>query len=514
MLSKLLPVLFSAALLLATHGMLAPETAAAEEVEAADLDLQIDRLRHPLAEARRDAALAIAAYGEQGDAAIGALLDALDDVDVDVRRAVIPALAAVGPNSADAAAGLARSLSDADWVVRRQAGAAFGTVDASQVLPDLRAQLRSTNVPTRIAAAVAVGKIGPGAADAMPELLDALKSADWKLRGTAARAIGAIGVAAGQPGIEALATALRDRDWGVAEPVVEALARMGEGAVPVLVAALSDDAVPVRWGAARALERIGPPARAAVPALGEALGDPVMQVRWAAARALLAFGPAAAPATGRLVNALGDDAWVVRWSAARALGTSAAGEYLDDAVTALSAALADRDSRVCEAAAFALEDIGPVARAALPALAAATTHGVDDDSADRCQVIDVGPAAEKVLIDSGWTVRWASVRALGVVGNGDPSIIKSLTTATQDEQWQVRGVATLALGQFDGRRYPAAIDAIVARVDDESSGVRKAAMNSLGSAGGPAARRVLRAALNDEDNVVRDAAADALKRWE
>lgn len=485
----------------------------ASGVPAADADtglaLQIERLNHPLPEARRDAAIAIADYRESGTSAIDPLIRAMDDVNVEVRRAAVVALASVGAQSRSAVLKLVDAMADQDWVVRNQAAEAFETVDGTVAVDALRAQLRADSDVTRLAAAIAVDKLGGTAATTLPELLDMLRATDWKLRGAAARAIGSIGTQAGQAGVDGLATALRDRDWAVAEPVVEALSRIGAPAVPALIDALSDNAVPVRWGAARALGRIGADAHDAVGPLGTALADPVMQVRWASARALLAMGETAAPAADALAGALQDDAWVVRWSAARALGSSASGSSLSQSVDALAAALADRDSRVCEAAAFALETIGPLARAAIPALQQASRHAPDEG--DECQVIDAGPAAEQILIDNGWTVRWASVRALGVVGRDDPRIMNTLMLAMQDEVWQVRGVATLALGQFNGRRYPDIVETIGNRTDDESVGVRRAALTALGNAGGSGARDIILAATDDTESAVRDAAIEALK---
>src|SRR5690606_28309794 len=176
----------------------------------------------------------------------------------------------------------------------------------------------------------------------------------------------------------------------------------------------------VRWGAARALGRLGTAAIPAVPALTKILKDPSVQARWAAAKSLWAIGPAAAAAVPALIESLGDQSWVVRWSAARALGAIGAGERLDPAVAALAGALRDPDSRGCEAAGFALEALGPAAAAALPALGrAATGDAVGDAGAEQaCAVIDVVPNAEAIMMQSGWTVRWAAVRALGVVGRG------------------------------------------------------------------------------------------------
>jgi HEAT repeat protein len=60
-------------------------------------------------------------------------------------------------------------------------------------------------------------------------------------------------------------------------------------AVPALIQALGDEEVGVRFGAAWALEVIGPEAVEAVPALIQALEDQDRGVRWAAARALKAI---------------------------------------------------------------------------------------------------------------------------------------------------------------------------------------------------------------------------------
>jgi len=92
------------------------------------------------------------------------------------------------------------------------------------------------------------------------------------------------------------------RPWGVKETAVDALGRIGEVAVAPLIQALSDSDPRARTQAARALARIGPPAKDAVPVLIERLDDPDEDVRQAAARALGQIGPAAAPAVPALVS--------------------------------------------------------------------------------------------------------------------------------------------------------------------------------------------------------------------
>src|SRR5690606_17610203 len=162
---------------------------------------------------------------------------------------------------------------------------------------------------------------------------------------------------------------------------------------------------------------------------------------------LWAMGPIAARSATDLVDALDDPVWVVRWASARALGAVVSDGIGETAASALARALRDDDSRVCEAAAFALEQIGPAAGSAL-----AATSDVKEDGAGAsgsvCRVVDVGPAAQEILIESGWTVRWAAVRALGVVGANNPAALPPLLQALRDEEWQVRGIAVLAIGHF------------------------------------------------------------------
>jgi len=92
--------------------------------------------------------------------------------------------------------------------------------------------------------------------------------------------------------------------WGVKETAVDALGRIGAGAVPPLIAALHDPNPRIRAEAARALSRMGPAAQDAVQPLTERLHDPEREVRQAAARALGQIGPAAAPAVPALITLL------------------------------------------------------------------------------------------------------------------------------------------------------------------------------------------------------------------
>ncbi|HKU17585.1 MAG TPA: HEAT repeat domain-containing protein [Steroidobacteraceae bacterium] len=497
--------------------ILAAVMAVGASFAAAGAESMVDRLNHPLWTARLEAVRRLAS-GEGTPAAVPALVRALSDVQPEVRRATVDALLVVGKDSEQAVAGLLFALKDPDWVVRRKAAVAFHSMTpatAARVVPNLIEALSSANSGERVAAALALSGLAPHSRQALPALVDSLSAPEWELQAAAVDALGALGPDAA-PALPALARALRNHDWAIAEQTVEALSRIGRAAVPALADALSDDSLVVRWGAARALAYIGADSKEAVPALGRSLNDPAMQVRWAAAKALWAIGrPEASTSSAALAQALQDKHWVVRWSAARAMGAVASGDTLDVAVDALAAALRDGDSRVCEAAAFSLEQIGPAARRAVAALDGAATFAASKDAKEAvCKVIDVGPVAQQVLMDSGWTVRWASVRALGIVGSSDPAALPALVKAMEDDEAQVRGVAALAIGQFRGPMTAAAVAAVTARLRDDAWPVRKAAALALGSIGprGGVTPASLQAARSDQDQRVREAAAEAITK--
>src|SRR5205809_2934017 len=81
--------------------------------------LQCLRVAEPFQ--RVHAAMVLGLMGEQAQAAIPALVDALRDEDVQVRRMVTAALGEIGPPSRTAVPVLANSLRDRNEVVRRRA---------------------------------------------------------------------------------------------------------------------------------------------------------------------------------------------------------------------------------------------------------------------------------------------------------------------------------------------------------------------------------------------------------
>ena len=189
----------------------------------------------------------------------------------------------------------------------------------------------------------------------------------------------------------------------------------------------------------------------AVAGLLDALGDEACVVRFKAADALAKAGP---PVVPHLAGALRDSDRNVRASAARAL--RAMGPKAQDAVPALEKALRDRDYQVRLWAVDALGSTGPEARAALPAVT-------------------------RLLRDRERSVRDAVVQALPRIDPEGGAAVPALATATRDRAADVREGACIELGRL-GPKAAAAMPALLERLDDDEWQVRKAAAEALLSA--------------------------------
>jgi HEAT repeat protein/lysophospholipase L1-like esterase len=214
----------------------------------------------------------------------------------DERVAAAWALRRIGSPAAEALEELTAALDDSAPRMRAAAARALGALRAEgrPALPRLAALLSDPSEPVRWHAAIALHRIGP-TAEAVPALAPALASPDPYVCGFAAWTLGNLGAASA-------------------------------AAVPELVAALERRAgafrlpeVDQRWLAARALGRIGPPAKHAVAALAAALPDADRRLRAQAALALGRIGPGAAPARSALERATHDPDAEVRFHAEQAL---------------------------------------------------------------------------------------------------------------------------------------------------------------------------------------------------
>ncbi|MGH7140348.1 MAG: HEAT repeat domain-containing protein [Pirellulales bacterium] len=133
-----------------------------------------------------------------------------------------------------------------------------------------------------------------------------MQSEDEAAKAEVARPKAKVVKPASETEIVRLRTVRAFRQWGVRETAADALARIGDPAVPALIDTLRDPDQSIRAHAALALARMGPKASPAVPELILALDDPDREVRQAAARALGQIGPDAEEAVPALIKALKD----------------------------------------------------------------------------------------------------------------------------------------------------------------------------------------------------------------
>ena len=220
--------------------VVAQETVALEEEQVKDeIDIQIDLLTDTDWVVRREAVITL---GEMGDErCVEPLARALRDGDWQVREVAIEAMGQVGSPAVETLLKLLR-----DWEVRKYAIAALGKIRDERVLDPLMLQLRND-------------EFKDDAINALVEL--------------------------GQPSVEKLIVALRDKDENVRKSAVLALGRIKNGeAIEPLIEMLGDQDWFTRLTAAAALESIGDDrGREAIKPL---LKDPDMVVKMRVERIL------------------------------------------------------------------------------------------------------------------------------------------------------------------------------------------------------------------------------------
>jgi HEAT repeat protein len=178
-------------------------------------------------------------------------------------------------------------------------------------------------------------------------LIFALRHKDPTVQYDAAEALGDIG---DERAVEPLLAALKnDETGGVRWKAAEALSKLGPPSVAGLIGALQHDDDDVRWKAAIALGEIGDPQ--AIPSLINVLSDNDRFVRSRAAYALSMMGEAA---VDPLIHALREGDGNLRWGAAIALGKI----QNPRAIGPLIHALADKYENVRAESAAALAAIG------------------------------------------------------------------------------------------------------------------------------------------------------------
>ncbi|MCX5800735.1 MAG: HEAT repeat domain-containing protein [Candidatus Eisenbacteria bacterium] len=147
---------------------------------------------------------------------------------------------------------LVKNMRNTNWRARFWTAEILGQVADRRAEGVLVSALSDSSADVRAAAAKALGRIGSKSAGL--EVIPLLKDPAWFVRSHAAWTLGQLEMV---EAIEELVAALCDRAWWVRKSSLEALANIGEAALPALMAGLEVDDRFARESAAEALQRLG-----------------------------------------------------------------------------------------------------------------------------------------------------------------------------------------------------------------------------------------------------------------
>jgi HEAT repeat protein len=379
------------------------------------------------------ACLVLAEIGPDAQEAVPALVELFQSHEQpEVCREAVLALAAIGPGAADAVPDLTRVLEDEDTLLDGPAVFALGSIGPkAKAAQDQVRKLADDEASPRFLETVclwALARMNPDdqelVREVVPRLVEALTAPEPRLRAAAARALVDL-----DPDSEiarpVLAKALEEASPEALNDMLDALASLGEKAVPRLIKALETEEL--RAKAAAIVARIGPPAKATVPALIEALGDKTPETRSEVLFALAAIGPDAAEAVPAIIQASKGSEMDVCYSACYALGKI--GPAAESAKADLAENLAGDDHFLCMASAWALCQIDPkspeTAAKAVPVLIEALEepdpptrlHAAESLGLLGPLAADAADALKKLQDDPDEEVRAAAAKALEAIGS-------------------------------------------------------------------------------------------------
>jgi HEAT repeat protein len=314
---------------------------------------------------------------------------------------------------------------------------------------------------------------------------------------------------------------LKDQDDRVRVAAVEALGRIGEGAmtaVPDLVEVSSSPGgywTGMNWEelSKKALVRIGP---AAISELLKIKGyDRFI------ADVLGEMGPAAAPQSiDYLINCLHSEHEYVQMAAAEALGSVGAGS--SRVVGELIGCLNDPNVGVRRRIINALATVGPLATSRLIELIAESLEAAARSQPRDSLPIYAAEVFERIGADAVEAIPYllamlrirnnrfqiAAIRALGQIRTADSEVINVLVTKLGSVDEEVRAASAEALGRFGSIAIPALLEAL----GQPQMHVREGSALALGNMGRSASTAVnaLASLLDDPEPFVQAAAAQAL----
>jgi HEAT repeat protein len=352
---------------------------------------------------------------------------------------------------------------------------------------DWEKDLKSNEPNKKIPAIVVMGLLGPKAKETVPAICLALRDRDVEMRVAAAEALGRIGP--DDQSFAALLTAEADPDPDVRRIVGVALARLYpalKDRVDAMLRAATTNS-PARQPAMMSLMQLRTADRDTVLMLVERLSDPTDRSANLASSTLGRLGPAAKDAVPPLLSLLQESKDVrLRVQVINALGGMRQEERL--VVPALAKRFVSREASSAEkrAVTMALTRFGPAAREALPVLRAAL------DDRDVLMRLDAAAAVVKIDPQDAQAVpvivaamrqgderqRLQAANLLSQIGPAAKAAVKELGEALADSNTGIAQQAAAALSNLRTEAKPVE-PALVKATNHPNRTVREQALRAL-----------------------------------
>ena len=426
---------------------------------------------------------------EMGAEALPALLEAVDNKDVEVRLAAIEVLGRIGTKARSATPKLIELVDDKNPHLRYGAIWSLGEIGspAKAAIPKLIDGLSSTDDKCQIECVQALGKFGKQASAAVKPISElALSSKDTELRIAAMEALPLIKTDIPLE-TSTLQKCILDKNERITQVAITAVAEFGhdgKSAVPDIVSLISSKDSPLKREAIQALGKIGTQPDVVIPLLQKELNNPKTaksrEIRLISMRALSGFGADAKTAETEIDNALASSDAEMILAAARVvelgkLGSDANSKALNQAATNTSAAVRASCARAI---------------------------GVQK------QLTELSPVLIRLLKDDSPVVRCEAALAVSELGIKQKSVIPVLTSLLNDEDIKVRYNAILCLGMY-GPDASTAVPDLTKSLGNDDTGLRQRAawcLGKIGTEAKPALPELIKALSNGSPSVKQSSA--------